>query len=530
MPHFPMHKILLILLATLLLAACALPPVLRPTPERPTPQPAPSATIGACTECGGGASPAPTLASPTSVPAPALFETPWNDRAMFAPGLISAEQNALSARPGASVYHLDLTLSDDLTQLTGREEVRYTNTEAVPLAEIAFRLFPNLAGGSATVNNLTIAGAPATPRYELRNSAMFVPLSQPLPRGEQIVIGMDFTVAIPTEPGGNYGAFALLDGILALAHFYPMIPAYDDEGWNVEIAPTIGDVVYADSSYYLVRVNAPAGQTVLTSGRELDHQQQGGRVLTTFAAGPVRDFYIVSSDRFDKVSEKIGETTLNAYAPRELAAENKQALRIAAAAFATYSKRVGDYPFTELDVVATPTLAGGIEYPGLVVVATAIYDSSNPFFEAATAHEVGHQWFYSAVGNDQVDEPWLDESLTQYITLLYYQDAYGQRGYEGFRQSLTGRWERVDGSKIPIGLPVRDYSESDYGAIVYGRGPLFFEALANKMSQKTFDAFLRDYYQTFKWDIATTDSLKKLAEKHCTCDLAPLFKEWVYAN
>ncbi len=533
MPHLPIHKALLILLATLLLAACALPPALRPTPERPAPPPTPRA------EPRDEASPpkpppaptrAPTLAPPTSLPTSTPFDISWNDRSIFAPGLISTAQSALSERPGASVYHLDLTLSDDLTHLTGREEVRYTNTETAPLAEIAFRLFPNLADGSVTVSDLVIDGAPVTPRYELRNSAMLVPLPRPLPRGEQTVIGMNFAVDIPTEPGGNYGAFALLDGILALAHFYPMIPAYDDEGWNIETAPTIGDVVYADSSYFLVRLNAPAGQTVLTSGREIDRQQQNGRALTTFAAGPVRDFYIVSSDRFDKVSEKIGETTIDAYAPQELASENKQALRTAAAAFKTYSQRLGDYPFTELDVVATPTLAGGIEYPGLVVVATAIYDPSNPFFEAATAHEIGHQWFYSTVGNDQVDEPWLDESLTQYITMLYYQDAYGQNGYDGFRQSLTGRWERADGSKIPIGLPVRDYSESDYSAIVYGRGPLFFETLANKMGQTTFDAFLHDYYRTFKWDIATTDGLKKLAEKHCTCDLTPLFKEWVYAN
>src|SRR5439155_20499406 len=29
-------------------------------------------------------------------------------------------------------------------------------------------------------------------------------------------------------------------------------------------------------------------------------------------------------------------------------------------------------------------------------------------------HEVGHQWFYGLVGNDQYRDPWLDEALTNY--------------------------------------------------------------------------------------------------------------------
>jgi aminopeptidase N len=75
---------------------------------------------------------------------------------------------------------------------------------------------------------------------------------------------------------------------------------------------------------------------------------------------------------------------------------------------------------------------------------------------------------------------------------------------------------------------VASYDDSSYGAIVYGRGPLFVELLAQTMGQENFDAFLHDYYQTFKWGIATGDDFKRLAEQHCACDLTPLFQEWVY--
>ncbi len=132
------------------------------------------------------------------------------------------------------------------------------------------------------------------------------------------------------------------------------------------------------------------------------------------------------------------------------------------------------------------------------------------------------------MGNDQLDEPWVDESLTQYITYLYYVDTYGAGNAEGFRQSFIDRWNRVDNEKIPIGMPAGEYEGAEYSGIIYGRGPLFFEALGEEMGAEAFGAFLRDYYQSNKWGIASGAALKELVEQHCDCDLTPLFDEWIY--
>jgi aminopeptidase N len=48
------------------------------------------------------------------------------------------------------------------------------------------------------------------------------------------------------------------------------------------------------------------------------------------------------------------------------------------------------------------------------------------------------------------------------------------------------------------------------------------------MGQEKFDGFLRDYYESHQWGIGTGEAFKQLAERHCQCDLAPLFEEWVY--
>jgi dienelactone hydrolase len=480
--------------------------------------------------------------SDSALPASSLFNAAWDDRSPFRPGLIGAEANALDQLPGAaetfrSVYHMDLTISPDLQTVEGQQEVHYTNQEDVTLEEVCFHLFPNLLGGAITISAVSVNGTPVEPSYLEGESAVCLPMASPLSPGGQAVIQMAYQVDVPTEGGSNYGVFATVDDVLALAHFYPQIAVYDDEGWNLEPPPPNADVTYADSSFYLVRVTAPADQVIVASGLELDRQSSNGEQRLTLASGPARDFYIASSDEYAVVSRQVGETTINSYGFPEFEESNEQALDIAVAAVDSFNKRFGPYPYTEFDIAPTPNLALGVEYPGVAVVRSALYDpeatlfdgqvQANFLLEGTVAHEVGHQWFYNTVGNDQLDEPWLDESLTQYLTFLYFMDRYGQRGGDGFRQDFVRRWDRVNRADIPIGLPAGDYDSGEYGAIVYGRGPLFFEALGQEMGEESFAAFLMDYYQGNKWGIATGVNLKTLAEAHCNCDLAPVFDEWV---
>ena len=458
--------------------------------------------------------------------------------AVFHEGLIGPVQGILDALPGATVYHLEVEIAGDLLSLSGHESVCYTNLEGDPLDEVVFRLFPNLLGGAATVSNLRVDGDEAVPRLELADSALWVPLGEPLQPGESAVIEMDFEVDVAQEMAGNYGLFGFFDGVLSLHEVYPVIPVYDDEGWNVELPPPRGDITYYDAAFYQVDVTAPARLTLVASGVEVAHEEDADSQSLTFAAGPARGFYLAASEHYRSISTRVDETTVNSYA---LAGDEEAvslALDVAARALDSYGNRFGPYPYTEFDVVSTPMQALGMEYPGIVTITSQVYDLSaevrglpaHVMMESTIGHEVAHQWFYNVVGNDQIDEPWLDEALVQYVTGLYYRDTYGEQGYDGWRESWYSRWDGLDRAEIPIGLPVRDYEAGAYGAIVYGRGPLFVEALAEEMGQDTFDAFLRDYYQSRAWDIGTGEAFRQLAEQHCQCDLSALFEEWVYPD
>jgi hypothetical protein len=526
--------VLLILLG--LLIAC------RPRGVAPLPTVAPTTAPASPTAMATTVAPQPTSApgsTDASTPSDAatsvaLFDIAPGDRSVFAAGLVASERPILDGLVGAPVYHLDVTLDPSLTTVSGRQTVFYTNQEDIALEELYFHLHANTLDGAIRVSDLTVDGAPAT--ADTGGDVLRVSLPASLAPGASAVISMSFETSVPTDIGRNYGVLAYFDNILALAHFYPMLAVYDQDGWNI-IPPDIkGDLTYSDPAFYLARVRAPADITLVGSGSIIEQSGDDATQIVSYASGPARDFYLAAGD-FIVVSETVGETTINSYAPAEAVDGAALALEVAGEALTIENARLGPYPYTELDIVTTPTSALGIEYPGLIVGTLRMYAIDQqtaagiPFsaiLESTTAHEVIHQWFYNLLGNDQLDEPWLDEGVTSYQTYRYFGERYGQRTGDIYFESLLGRWEAVDQALIPIGKAVAEYADEEYTPIVYGRGAVFLRELEETIGRETFDAFLRAYVARFRWGRPTTADFQAMAETQCACDLDGLFNEWVH--
>lgn len=487
------------------------PPIDNPKEEGPTPT-----------------SPPPPL-SPISTPAVDL-----QDLSLYQAGLRPGLTGDVEAAPNAPRYFIQVKLDpEELATLNGVQRVRYVNNEGVSLNALYFRLYPNLPGygGSMAIEQVVLDGVPVETRLEAQGSALRVPLDPPLAPGGVADLTLWFRDTLPTDTSAGYGVFAFTDGVYALAGFYPTIPIYDDEGWNIEVAPPYGDATFTDVAFYQVRLTVPADLTVVTSGTTLEILEDGDGMRTWVAmGGPMRDFYVAMSADYEVVSEEVNGTRVNSYYRSAQATGGELALAYATDALRLFNRQFGPYPYTELDVVATPTNAGGIEYPGAVAIAQRLYNEPGGFFELATVHEVAHQWWYGLVGNDQPDEPWLDEALTNYSAYLYYEETQGHIRADTIKEQIFEgpyRHARERGRDRGVAGPVASFSEGEYGAIVYGKGPLFFDAVRTELGDEAFFDALRTYLETHRYDVAYPDDLIEAFEGTSGQQIDELYEFWI---
>jgi len=430
---------------------------------------------------------------------------------------------------------MQVQLWPEQSRLAGTLRAYYTNAESAPLSELAFRLYPNLSdrGGHLVVQKAARDGRPVEPKLSVQDTALLVPLLPPLAAGASTVVDLTFEVDIPTSSRAGYQEFVNRNGIIALAQFYPLIPARAGGEWKLDLGPSYGDVLVAEVALFRVSLTLPRTMIVAGTGVVTDQSDDLAAQTKTlkFVSGPAREFNLVVSPTFEVLSVQQGATLVRSFCPPEYRAGSERALRVAAASLAVYNDLFGVYPYTELDVAATTTTAGGIEYPGLIVLNESYYQGGrDDRFDWANAHEVAHQWWYGLVGNDQVNEPWLDEALAQYTTLLYYERTAGPQVAAQLREqvfAVPARQAQQSGRDQPIGLPVAGYDASNYGAIVYGKGPLFFQALRERMGDETFFALLWAYAHGFMYRMATGADFLALAEKISGQDLTALYAEWV---
>jgi hypothetical protein len=472
-------------------------------------------------------------------PTPSPTPGPFDDVSIYYPAMRPEFQGDVDAvaQAGATRYAIDATFwpnaSGGNPRLTGTEQIRYTNTETVPLAEIYFRLYPNLPGygGLMEVEALTVNGQPAPSILKAENTALRVALPAPLPPGQTIDMTLTYSVTIPAHPTEGYNVFSYTENTAALAGFYPAIAVFDGGLWHTEVAPNYGDATYLDVSLYEVRLTVPQAMVIAASGSEVDHVAHAdGAKTVTMVSGPMRDFYVALNPDYRWVSRVVDGVVVSSYYPPALEPGGEAALQYASDALQLFEEKFGPYPYAEFDVAATPTTAGGVEYPGIVVAANHVYNETEGFLQHVIAHETAHQWWYGLVGNNQITEPWLDEALTNYSAAIYREATEGPVIGEQVVQDYFYRpyqQAKNHGADRSVIGPVTDFSPMDYGAIVYGKGPLFFLALRTRLGDELYFKVMRTYAARYKYNNATADDLLSTIEEVSGQSVQPLVKTWL---
>ena len=434
-------------------------------------------------------------------------------------------------------YWLALALTLDPMRMEGLERVRVVNQTSETLDSLVFRLYANhLVGESALqVSEIAVDGDPVGGDFDIHNTVLRIPLAAPLEPGEAALVEMAFALTVPQDEVVGYARLSDIEGVVSLPSFFPMLSVYEDGQWWEDELVVYGDPVFSETALFDVWLWAPSDALVAATGVLVDSEDEGEMTRHYFVTGPMRDFALAISRDFEVISLEGDVVTLNIWSAPGNEVGDQFIQDVVSRAGTPFLEQFGDYPFAEFDVVEAPVEASGIEYPGLVFIASSVWANQDIVTEWVVVHEIAHQWWYSLVGNDQVGEPWIDEGLAQYSVGVYFLAMQGETGAEmvrGYYASEVETYLSDAGTALmPIGMPVGAYENNDaYRVFVYDRAPLLWSSLVEEYGRDAVSEMLRVCFEQHRYGVVYNEDVEALVAEELGSDAQALFREWVYGE
>lgn len=425
-------------------------------------------------------------------------------------------------------YQMDLYLDVLTRTLYGQSLIETINTSGQVLDEIWLTVYPQafqssngspapagayyqgFSRGGMQIKQIQVNGQNI--EYLMDGIALKVMLPSDLLPGEEVKIDISWQVQVP-RVGYRYG---VKDGVFMLGHTYPILNVLTEEGWRSPSNSSFGDPFCLAAANYLVRINLPQDYSLAASGEVIASLAlDNGRENHLIKAEMVRDFCLTACAGYEILQHQNDIINLKCLVPAGMIAQGTALLQEADWILEYYNCQWGSYPYRELKIVVTPMQGfAGMEYAGVVYLSEDQLGSLGLF--NLLAHEIAHQWWYGLVGNDQYDEPWLDEGLA----------SYGASLYMGHKQ---GRPPTPPIAISPANLKkgLQDFaSQEQYRAVAYQGGESFWWALEEELGHNKVQKILRSYLAHYKYQMASTSDLKNIINQESHRDMSLFFSRW----
>jgi len=482
-------SIIVLFLLAFFLSACS-----SPTPEptvTPTASLIPTATIP----------PVPTAThTPTPTPAPAL------ERAS---------------------YTLDTTIDYDAHTVTVNQRILYPNLTGNQLNTLVISVVPNLWNGSFTLTGLSINGAPIT-TYTLNGQRLDIALPDFFKPNDVMTIDIQFSLVLPfaeqEDPSvSRPRIYGYTRRQLNLTNWYPFVVPYINGDWVLHEPWYYGEHLVYDSADYEVnlRFADPATAPIVAASGV----PEAGDGFTRYSITSARAFALAASREFQVSSLMVGDVTVSSYYYPFSEQGGQAALQATAESVSVYSNRYGAYPHKTLSLVMGD-FNDGMEYSAFFYLSRdfySLYDGTPAnYLTFVAVHETSHQWWFEQVGNDQAEQPWLDESLATYSERVYY---------ENIHPDLIGWWwsYRIDfyNPQGFVDIPIYDgQGFRPYTNAAYFQGAHFLEELRARIGDEAFFAFLQDYLAQSRGKIVTTNDFFRILSTHTSTDYSDIVRQY----
>lgn len=444
------------------------------------------AVVGVCVAlvmagCGGRSSDQSAATSSAATPTSTAPPTTSSTTVAAPVGGCPSPPPRSQPRADRSRYTLTVEVKPADNIVDGTVSVRFTPD--LPTDRLVFRLWPNgprpaSGGAQLTASSVTVDGRPAhvtgtnATTMEVRGEAPFA-------AGRAVTAAMSYRLKLP---GPVLDRVSRTNDTIRLGSFFPILSWEPGRGWATE-PPTAGfaEASTAATADFDTTVTVPPGFDVLATGVPDGHGHWRAPLVSDFA---------LSVGHF-----VMAEATVNAPNPVKVTVGVDEQVKESAAAYLAkatkvltdFGSRFGPYPWPAYTLSITPNLGGGIEYPMHVM-------QGPHSMGRTTSHEIGHQWFFALVENDQGRDPWLDEGLA----------TWAEYRFEGRSQTLLARGVPT-GGKGKTGEPMTFWEpkQAIYYASVYIQGA---QAVAALGPSDLVDCALRRYVALNAYRVATDRS------------------------
>lgn len=475
----------------------------------------------------------------------------------------TASPAVTASAPAVQAEHYSIRASLDTKKKLLRQTVtmRVANHSGNPLTELCI---VNIADGylrydrkyyradvpksaKTTVGSITAGETSLRYRKDAKDPGVLtVSLGdRAVPSGGTLDVTVNVTTSVPKrEDRFGYKSLGKKGTLYNLSFCFPYLSDYQNGKWVHHPYYDDGENRNSAVTNYDVTFRAPASYRVAATGSSVTENG-----VTTIRARNVRDMAIVACNAFRKDTFTVQGITVNNYwipnrygKTKLMDLYRKVCRMVARDSIEIYTKRIGSYPYDELDM--TEGIFGfgfgGMEYPGLIMVnGTMEYLAKSrnlcDFYSVqdVVSHEIAHQWFYASVGNDEYREAWLDEGMASFLQKVTYglstapstayvdkieksagQTARARKVYfADIRQQI--RYRLKTKKKTYVNIPVNRFPK-DLGSstIPYEYGNNFISYLYVTMGATKFDGFLQDYYRTYTLGRATTGDFLRILRRH----------------
>ncbi len=196
----------------------------------------------------------------------------------------------------------------------------------------------------------------------------------------------------------------------------------------------------------------------------------------------------------------------------------------------SYSKQYGPPLFgtrlvvAQVDDESLDTYSG----PGIIFLASKLFDSSRPMPEEKLEREVAYQWWGQTVGLKSFDDAWLSQGLAEWSAFGFRESNLSGGALEAAQREQQERaltFEQTASiARAPSAL---DDQSAAYESIVFHKGAMVLRMLRETIGKEKFDRLLRNFLEQYRGKNASIDDFEHLTTQVAAENMRYFFAQWV---